>query len=101
MGLKADEALDITFDDLRPYLHANHSVYMETDGALYYLTDVNDRYWRVQRTDILNEKGHYVDCSDLVPTISEFLYLPFSDGKTIASCFENARFFASYKPEAK
>ena len=100
MGIKADEALDITFDDLRPYLHAKHSVYMELDGALYYLTDVNDRYWRVQRTDILNEKGHYVDCSDLVPTISEFLYLPFADGKTIADNFDEAVFYPSVKPEA-
>ena len=98
MGIKADEALDIKFDDLKPYLHANHSVYMELDGALYYLTDVNDRYWRVQRTDALNEKGHYVDCSELVPTIAEFLYLPFAGGKTIAGNFDEATFFASVKP---
>ena len=99
MGIKADEALDITFDDLRPYLHAKHSVYMELDGALYYLTDVNDRYWRVQRTDILNEKGHYVDCSDLVPTVSEFMGLPIVDGKSVEQLFDDAKFYASVKPE--
>ena len=101
MGLKADEALDIKFDDLKPYLHANHSVYMELDGALYYLTDVNDRYWRVQRTDVLNEKGHYVDCSELVPTISEFLDLPFAGGKSIRKDFNFATFYASEKKPAE
>ena len=97
MGMKAAEALDIAFDDLQVYLHANHSVYMEVDGETYYLTDVNDRYWRVQRTDILNEKGHYVDASELVPTISEFLYLPFKDGKSIADVFDDATLYASVK----
>ena len=100
MGLKAEEALDIKFDDLKPYLHANHSVYMELDGALYYLTDVNDRYWRVQRTDVLNEKGHYVDCSELVPTIAEFLDLPFAGGKTIRRDFNYATFYPSVKSPA-
>ena len=99
MGLKATEALDIAFDDLQVYLHANHSVYMDVDGETYYLTDVNDRYWRVQRTDVLNEKGHYVDTSELVPTISEFLYLPFKDGKSVADLFDEATLYASVKPE--
>lgn len=97
MGVKAEESLDITFEELQPYLHANHSVYMDLDGKTYYLTDVNDRYWRVQDTDELNEKGHYVDCSPLVPTISEFLDLPFSQGKSIADVFEEAVFYPSVK----
>ncbi len=100
MGVKADEVLEITFDELKPYLHAKHSVYMELDGALYYLTDVNDIYWRVQRTDILNDKGHYVDCSDLVPTLAEFFDLPFAGGKTIRESFPFAKFYESVKPEA-
>ena len=100
MGMKAEEKLDISIDDLRTYLHANHSVYMDVDGASYYLTDVNDRYWRVQDTSKMNEKNHYVDCSELVPTISEFLDLPFGEaGKSINQLFEEAEFFASVKPE--
>ena len=55
MGTKAAEALDVSLDELPTYLHAKHSVYMEVDGATYYLTDVNDRYWRVQDTTRLNE----------------------------------------------
>ena len=99
MGMKAAEALEISYDELPTYLHANHSVYMEVDGATYYLTDVNDRYWRVQDTTQFNDKGHYVDCSELVPTISEFLELPFLDGKSVQDLFDGATFFASEKPE--
>ncbi len=97
MGAKAPEALEITFEELQPYLHANHSVYMDLDGQTYYLTDVNDRYWRVQDTTQLNEKGHYVDCSPLVPTIVEFLELPFYQGKSITDVFPEAVFYASVK----
>ena len=100
MGMKAEEKLDITADDLRTYLHANHSVYMDVNGASYYLTDVNDRYWRVQDTSKKNEKDHYVDCSELVPTLSEFLYLPFGeDNKSIIDLFDEVEFYASVKPE--
>lgn len=97
MGVKADEVLEITYEDLPTYLHANHSVYIDVNGDLYYLTDVNDRYWRVQDTTQKNEKGHYVDCSPLVPTISEFLELPFREGKSIKDVFEEAVFYASVK----
>ena len=97
MGVKSSEELDLSYDDLQLYLHANHSVYMEVDGKTYYLTDVNDRYWRAQDTEKFNEKGHYVDASELVPTISEFLGLPFVDGKTIQDVFDSATFYASIK----
>ena len=97
MGVKSNEVLDITFEELQPYLHANHAVYMEAGGKCYYLTDVNDRYWRVQDCDQKNETGHYVDASDLVPTISEFLELPFADGKSVHDLFEEAVFYASEK----
>lgn len=99
MGTKASEALEVSFEELPTYLHAKHSVYMEVDGKTYYLTDVNDRYWRAQDTETLNEKGHYVDASELVPTVSEFLALPFADGKSIAEVFDRATFFASEKAE--
>lgn len=99
MGTKAAEALDVSLDELPTYLHAKHSVYMEVDGATYYLTDVNDRYWRVQDTTCLNDKGHYVDASELVPTVSEFLALPFADGKSISDLFDQATFYASEKAE--
>ena len=100
MGVKAAEPLDIEFDELKNYLHTNHAIYMDIDGESYYLTDVNDRYWRVQDTSQLNDKDHYVDCSELVPTIAEFLELPFGDGKTIKGVFDEATFYASEKPEA-
>ena len=100
MGMKAEEKLEIAADDLKTYLHANHSVYMDVNGASYYLTDVNDRYWRVQDTSKKNEKNHYVDCSELVPTLSEFLSLPFGEAnKSILDLFDEAEFYASVKPE--
>ena len=50
MGTKAVDALEISFEDMPMYLRAKHSVYMDVNGASYYLTDVNDRYWRAQDT---------------------------------------------------
>ena len=100
MGAKAEEKLEISLDDLKTYLHAHHSVFMDVNGEEYYLTDVNDRYWRVQDTKKLNEKGHFVDCSELVPTLSEFLDLPFGEeAKSISQLFDEAVFYASEKPE--
>lgn len=100
MGIKAEEALDLSFDDLSTYMRTKHSVYMEVDGVTYYLTDVNEHYWRAQDTTQLNEKNHYIDCSELVPTLGEFLGLPFIDGKSIEEVFDQATFYASEKPEA-
>ena len=94
MGTKAAEALDVSFDELPNYLHAKHSVYMEIGSETYYLTDVNDRYWRAQDTAKLNEKGHYVDASELVPTVSEF---PVIAGKSGTDVFDQAVFYASEK----
>ncbi len=99
MGTKAEEPLEIAEDDFTLYLRANHSVYMEVDGTLYYLTDVNDRYWRAQDTTQFNDKGHYVDCSEIVPTIGEFLALPFHGDETILDVFDRATFYASEKKD--
>ena len=100
MGIKAQEPLDITFDDLSTYMRMNHSIYMDVNGTTYYLTDVNEHYWRAQDTAQLNEKGHYVDASELVPTVNEFLALPFINGKRIEEVFDEADFYAAEKPEA-
>lgn len=98
MGIKAEEALDITPDELEQYLRVHHSAYIQVaDEDVYYLTDVNDHYWRVQYTDQLNEKGHYIDASPLVPTITEFMDLPFKDGKSLRDVAPGATFFASVK----
>lgn len=99
MGLKAEEALELDYDGLYDYLRREHSCYMVHDGKLYYLTDVNSHAWRAQDTEVLNDKGHYTDCSELVSTLGEFLGLPFADGKTVEEVFADATFYASYKPE--
>ena len=97
MGKRASEALDINYDQLADYLHSHHSVYMKIDSKVYYLTDVNYEAWRAQDTSQRNEKGHYIDCSDLVNTVDEFLALPFVGGKTIKDVFDGAKFYASIK----
>ena len=99
MGKKAAEALEINYDELADYLHKNHSVYMKVGNDVYYLTDVNYEAWRAQDTSIRNSKNHFVDCSDLVPTLSEFLELPFLHGKCVKDLFDEAVFYASEKPE--
>lgn len=95
MGRKADQALELTFDELYTYLRANHCVYMDVNGGSYYITDVNDHDWRAQDVSKLNEKGHYTDCSELVYILNEFLCLPFVDGKSIKDVFADATFYAS------
>ena len=97
MGKRASEALDINYDQLADYLHSHHSVYMKIDSKVYYLTDVNYEAWRAQDTSQRNEKGHYIDCSNLVGTVDEFLALPFVGGKTIKDVFDGATFYASIK----
>ena len=97
MGKKAAEALEINYDELADYLHSNHSVYMKVDNDVYYLTDVNYEAWRAQDTSLRNSKNHFVDCSDLVPTVDEFLALPFVNGRTIKDSFSHATFYESVK----
>lgn len=97
MGKKGSEVLQISYEDLAEYLHNNHSVYMKVENQVYYLTDVNYEAWRAQDTSVRNSKNHFVDCSELVPTVDEFLALPFINGKTIKDVFSHATFYASEK----
>ena len=97
MGMKAEEALAISYEELTNYLRANHSVFMQVGEATYYITDVNDHDWRAQDVNQLNEKGHFTDCSELVYILNDFLALPFIDGKSIKDVFDEATFYASVK----
>ncbi len=99
MGMKAEDPLDMNYEDLGMYLRGKHAMYMQIGEDLYYLTDANSHFWRAQCTEVLNEKGHYTDCSDLVQSMDEFLSLGFIDGKTIEEVFDQATFYASEKPE--
>ena len=97
MGKKATEALEISYEELADYLHYNHSVYMRVGHDIYYLTDANFEAWRAQDTSKLNHKNHFTDCSPLVPTVYEFLSIPFIHGETIKDVFDHATFYASIK----
>ena len=86
MGRQSDEALKLAdIDELIHYLMQNHSAYMQWSEVTYYLTDANDIYWRAQNTNELNEKGHFVDCSELIASIREFVDLPLYGGKSFNS----------------
>ena len=94
MGKQAEETLEFTFDELVSYLRSKTRVFMEVDGHTYYLTHT-DEYWRAQDCSQFNDKGHFVDCSELVSTLDELLGLAWLDGKTVADVFDQARFFES------
>ena len=94
MGQKAGETLDISFDEFSNYLRAHTRIFMDVEGGSYYLTHT-DGYWRAQDCAVMNDKGHFTDCSDLVPTLSEFLGLTWLDGKKIEDVFDESTFYKS------
>ena len=99
MGKKAQEVLKISYPELDEYLHIHHSVYMRFGNKVYYITDANENYWRAQDTSIRNHKNHFVDCSELVPTLGEFMSLRFANGHTIEEVFDQSQFYASISGE--
>lgn len=106
MGRQSDEALEIAnVDELVNYLMGAHSAYMQYNNQTYYLTDANDIYWRGQDTNQLNDKGHFVDCSELVASVREFMDLPFVEStegvKSIRQAFSKATFYPSVKIEGQ
>lgn len=95
MGVQAEEVLEVgTFEDFANYLRAHTRVFMEVEGKAYYLTHT-DEYWRAQDCAVMNDKGHFTDCSDLVPTLDELLGLAWLDGKSVKDVFADAKFFKS------
>ena len=94
MGLKADETILLSFEELLGYLRSKTRVFMDVADGQYYITHT-DGYWRVQDCDTLNEKGRFTDCSELVTTMPELIELPWRDGKSIHDLFPEATFYES------
>lgn len=94
MGRKAEEALEIDFEEFLGYLRSKTRAFMDVDDDQYYITHT-DGYWRVQDCTKLNDKGRFTDCSELVPTMSELIELPFRDGKSIHDLFPVAKIYES------
>ena len=94
MGVKADEALTVSFEELLGYLRSKTRVFMDVDGHGYYVTHT-DGYWRVQDCEKLNEKGRFSDCSELVSTLPELVELPWLEGKSIHDLSADATFYES------
>lgn len=98
MGQKAEETISFSYDEFVNYLRAKTRVFMDVDGGSYYLTHT-DGYWRAQDCSKLNDKDHFTDCSELVPTLSELLGLKWLDGKSVEDVFEQAAFYESIQEE--
>ena len=94
MGLKAEQEISLDFEGLLSYLRSKTRVFMDVDGHEYYVTHT-DGYWRVQDCEQLNDKGRFVDCSELVTTLPELVELPWLDGKSIHDLAEGAAFHES------
>ena len=94
MGMKADEAISLDFEALLSYLRSKTRVFMDVDGHEYYITHT-DGYWRVQDCGKLNDKGHFTDCSELVPTLNEVLHLPCIGGRSLLDVADEAEFYES------
>lgn len=94
MGMKADQEISLDFEGLLSYLRSKTRVFMDVDGHEYYVTHT-DGYWRVQDCEQLNEKGRFVDCSELVTTLPELVELPWLDGKSVHDLTDGAAFFES------
>ncbi|MEQ2956712.1 CDP-alcohol phosphatidyltransferase [Slackia piriformis] len=95
MGVQAEEVLEVgSFDEFANYLRANTRVFMELGDKTYYLTHT-DGYWRAQDCSELNDKDHFVDCSELVPTLNELLGLAWLDGKSVEDVFADVKFYKS------
>lgn len=95
MGVQAEGVLEVgSFDEFANYLRANTRVFMELGDKTYYLTHT-DGYWRAQDCSELNDKGHFVDCSELVSTLNELLGLAWLDGKGVEDVFADAKFYKS------
>lgn len=103
MGRQSDEALELAgVDELATYLMGAHSAFMQCGDQTYYLTDANDIYWRAQDTNRLNEKDHFIDCSELVASVRDFIDLPFVDGeRSIRDVFAESTFYPSVKIEGQ
>ncbi len=94
MGMQAEETLEFGYDEFTMYLRSKTRVFMEYEGHTYYLTHT-DSYWRAQDCAVLNDKGHFTDCSELVSTLDELLGLQWLDGKSVADVFADAKFYES------
>ncbi len=94
MGKMAEETVEIGPDTLDGYLRANTRVFAKVGEDTYYVTHT-DGYWRIQDCAKLNDKGHFTDCSDLVPTVGEVVNLPFHYGRSLLDVASEATFYPS------
>lgn len=94
MGMKADQEISLDFEELLSYLRSKTRVFMDVEGHEYYITHT-DGYWRVQDCEVLNDKGRFSDCTELVNTLPELVELQWLNGKSIHDLTADAKFHES------
>lgn len=100
MGFKAGEIVDVDFEGFLKYLRAKTRVFVDVDEHRYYITHT-DGYWRVQDCDVLNDKGHFTDCSELVNTVCEVVELPWIAGRSLHDAYTDAVVYESVPEQAE
>lgn len=94
MGIKAEETITCDYEGFVQLLRGETRAFMDISDDEYYITHT-DGYWRIQDCHKLNDKGHFTDCSELVPTLPELMDLPWRDGKSLHDLFDEATFHVS------
>ena len=94
MGFQPGNVIEEDFEGFLKYLRAKMRVFVDLSGHEYYITHT-DGYWRVQDCNMLNDKGHFTDCSELVNTVCEVVELPWFDGRSLHDVFPSAVLYES------
>lgn len=94
MGFKAGDVINVDFEGFLKYLRAKTRVFVVVNGRDYYITHT-DGYWRIQDCAVLNDKGHFSDCSDLVNTVCEVVELPWIEGCSLHDLYRDAVVYES------
>lgn len=89
MGFQPGEVLDEDLEGFIKYLRAATRVFVTVEGHEYYITHT-DCYWRIQDCEMLNDKGHFTDCSELVNTLCEVIELPWFNGRCLHDLYREA-----------
>lgn len=98
MGFKTGNIVDVDFEGFLKYLRAKTRVFIAVNGHEYHITHT-DGYWRIQDCSVLNEKGHFSDCSELVNTVCEVVELPWIEGHSLHDLYHDAVVYESVPVE--
>ncbi len=97
---QAGDQIETDFEGLLKLLRSTTRAFVTVGGHEYYITHT-DGYWRVQDCELLNDKGHFSDCSELVNTLCEVVELPWIGGRSLHDSFADARVYEAVPAEER